>query len=227
MGQEVHANSPLDLYCNESSVNNDASTWGIVPANIGQLLAPQPVQAHSNDYGVTLGIAGMAMLQGSWFGSCGEDWVWFMDAATKVVRRDNNDNKLLRALPNWDNLVGATRRSWKRPTVWNGPVYANSNSYADANVVYGRHAKSGKLFAVWRNRRATVTLRSGETVTGVQCADEYFIESGNCASHVKARGRAVTLTGSGQVGLGYILTTAVVASSRVGRLLAAGGEPGH
>ena len=55
-----------------------------------------------------------------------------------------NAIQLLHALPNWDNLLNATNRSW------NGSAYASSNSYADSNIVYSRHPKTGKLFVVFR-----------------------------------------------------------------------------
>ncbi|KXK25427.1 MAG: hypothetical protein UZ01_03358 [Candidatus Brocadia sinica] len=120
--------------------------------------------------------------------------------------------KLIRCLPNWDNLnnVPLTDRSW------DGSVYRSTKSYASSDVMYSRQPKTGKLFAVFNTTNGVVKLNAGETVTGVQRADSYFIESGDGSADVDILGDEIRLKSgvsidvdatNGQVkGRGYIFT---------------------
>ena len=87
---------------------------------------------------MTLTTAGIAGRQESWFGSYGEANEWILSPGMNAIQ-------LLRAIPNWDNLTNAVNRSW------DGAVYSSSQSYADQAIVYSRHPKTGKLFAVFRS----------------------------------------------------------------------------
>lgn len=120
--------------------------------------------------------------------------------------------KLIRCLPNWDNLnnVPLTDRSW------DGSVYRSTKSYASSDVMYSRQPKTGKLFVVFVTKNGVVKLNAGETVTGVQRADGYFIESGDGSADVAIVGDEIRLKSgvsidvdatNGQVkGRGYIFT---------------------
>ncbi|GAN31511.1 hypothetical protein [Candidatus Brocadia sinica] len=120
--------------------------------------------------------------------------------------------KLIRCLPNWDNLnnVPLTDRSW------DGSVYRSTKSYASSDVMYSRQPKTGKLFAVFNTTNGVVKLNAGEAVTGVQRADSYFIESGDGSADVDILGDEIRLKSgvgidvdatNGQVkGRGYIFT---------------------
>lgn len=71
--------------------------------------------------------------------------------------------KLIRCLPNWDNLN-------KIPLdyhLWDDRVYQSTKSYASSDVIYSRHPKRGKLFAVFITRNGVVKLNPGEKVTSV------------------------------------------------------------
>ncbi len=203
-GQELHANTPFDHYYNEWGVNNDSSAFGIVPPGLVSVETLYPAGGHprgtnsGRDFDQVLTAAGTAGNQGSWFGSYGEDWYWIIES-NDVLATGMNAVQLLRAIPNWDNLVGATSRSW------NGAVYSSSNSYTDSTVVYSRHPKTGKLFVVFRSETAVLSLRTSETVVNVYCVDDLFIERGDCAGHFAVDDSEVRLAGSGQLNQGYIV----------------------
>jgi hypothetical protein len=110
---------------------------------------------------------------------------------------------LIRRLPAWDNQMNVPLSSRS----WDGTTYHSPNSHADGHVIYSRHAKTGKLFVVFLDSSGTVTLRDGESVTSVQRADGYFMESGDGIADVSIVGTAITLSNLAYLGEGYILTT--------------------
>jgi len=187
-------------YFNEwgGAYNND---FGTVPASMVSVEVAYPpswpAPGNRNDFGQTLTAAGIAGSRGAWFGAYGE--------TLNPVQADgsgfmNNAIQLLRAIPNWDNLRGATRRSW------DGRVYKSSNSYADANVVYSRHGKNGKPFVVFRNTSGVVRLRPGASVTSVKRADKLFVEAADGEADLSISGGRVRLANPAYVNVGYILT---------------------
>jgi hypothetical protein len=193
-----------DHYFNEwgGSYNN---SFGVIPASMVSVEVtyppgyPSPPDAgNRNDFDQTLAAAGIAGSGGAWFGSYGETLNEVQSDGTGFM---NNAIQLLRAIPNWDNLRGATWRSWQ----WR--LYKSSNSYADANVVYSRHGKNGKLFAVFRNTSGVVQLRPGESVTSVMRADKLFIEAADGATDLSISDGQVRLANPAYVNVGYILTT--------------------
>ena len=188
-----HLSAPFDLYYNEkgSLQTDSASDFGIIPPNRVAVSLPANDQ-FNNDYLQALKTAGIAMKQGSWFG-------WFARAKPSQT---SNGVQLLRALPNWDNLVHATARSWNPATL----VYQTSNSYADANVVYSHHPKTGKLFVVFQQQQGAVQLRPGETITDVRRVDNLFIETTDGFTDLTITDSHVTLTNTQHVREGYILT---------------------
>ncbi len=201
--QELHANTPMDHYYSESGEHQNVSQWGIVPANMVSLEVPYPAVASGSgkDFNLNFAVSGQAAVQGSWFGSYGEDheWIFTIGPGGNSITPGMNAIQLLRAMPNWDNLMGAANRSW------NGLVYSSTNSYASSDVVYSRHPKTGKLFVVFRSGTAVLPLRASETVASVYCVDGLFIERGDCAGHFAVNDSEVRLAGSGQLNQGYIV----------------------
>ncbi len=119
--------------------------------------------------------------------------------------------KLVRCIPNWDNLnaVLLADRSW------DGSIYQSTKSYISSDVMYSRHPKTGKLFAVFLTTTGVIKLNAGETVTSVQSADGYFMEGGDGSSDVTISGSEISLNGSVSIGTdasgnstgkGYIFT---------------------
>ncbi|WP_347275774.1 hypothetical protein, partial [Candidatus Kuenenia sp.] len=135
----------------------------------------------------------------NWFGRFG-DTVDMPDfgSITKVDSR----LKLIRCIPNWDNLnnVPLSERSW------DGSVYQSTKSYADSDVMYSYHPKTGKLFAVFLTLSGAITLNAGETAISVQRTDGYFIESVDGSADVSIVGNEIRLKSKDNIGKGYIFT---------------------
>jgi hypothetical protein len=191
--QSRHSVAPFDLYYNEngSLPTNSASDFGVIPPDrVGVSLPADDLS--NNDYLQALKTAGIAMKQGSWFG-------WFARANPSQT---GNGVQLLRALPNWDNLVRASGRSWNPTTL----VYQTSNSYADPNVAYGRHPQTGKLFVVFQNLQGVLQLQPGKVVTGVQRVDKLFIEAADGRADLAIAGSRISLRNASNLGKGYVVT---------------------
>ncbi|MDR4507113.1 MAG: LamG domain-containing protein [Candidatus Brocadiaceae bacterium] len=153
--------------------------------------------------------AAKAGIHGSWY-----NWYnrYSDDPKFTAITRLYPHFKLIRCLPNWDNLnkVPLAERSW------DGKVYQSTHSYADDDVMYSRQPKTGKLFAVFMTKNGVIRLNRGETVTSMQHTDGYFIESGNASADFNITGDEIRLrdnvriavdSNNGQVeGNGYIFT---------------------
>ncbi|OOP57492.1 MAG: hypothetical protein AYP45_03110 [Candidatus Brocadia carolinensis] len=127
--------------------------------------------------------------------------------------------KLVRCIPNWDNLnsIPLASRSW------DGSVYRSTKSYISSDVMYSRHPKTGKLFAVFNTTNGVIKLNTGESVTSVKRTDGYFIETVDGSADFTISGNEIRLkstvaipvdSSNGQVkGNGYIITLAGTSSS--------------
>src|SRR3990170_5124335 len=135
----------------------------------------------------------------NWFGRFGgtRDMPDFKSIAKVYPRL-----KLIRCLPNWDNLnnVPLTDRSW------DGSVYHSTKSYVSSDVMYSRHPKTGKLFAVFLTLSGIITLNAGETVTSVERTDGFFVESGDGSADVNITGNEIRLKSRKDIGKVYIFT---------------------
>lgn len=208
-----HPQVPLDFYYNEqpfvvdpeadicSNIGTDTnpvSMWGGIPPHLGAVQLSHSCNflrcyhSTATPNRCSLHILGNAAKNGAWFGSYGGGG----------PIRETNAVQLSRAIPNWDNLVNATGRTWNASTF----VYSSSNSHADPNIIYGRQWKNGKLFVVWNTIAGKITLRSGETINSVKCTNSIFVETTDCTSHVTQTGNQVSLNNSANVGKGYVIT---------------------
>ena len=183
--------------------------------------------------------------------------------------------KLASAIPNWDNLNSISNRTCSEcgkvelrnssamtvigsnNTPYNTPekiIYdsydasGRQQSHIDQDVMYSRHWKTGKLFAVFNTTNGVINLKPGERVQSVQRVDGYFVEStGATGDFIDLSRSQIALkstvaiptdssnnavTGSTQVvGLGYIfavtgtgnaapaITSALIAAGTVGTAL--------
>ena len=180
-------------------------------------------QSNKVSVGTNTVIAAKAGINGAWYN-------WFGRFGL-----DNNSNsdmpdfasitevyprlKLVRCIPNWDNLNNVPVDGSSR--TWNGSVYESYKdgklrSYISSNVMYSRHPKTGKLFAVFNTTNGVIKLNTGESVTSVKRTDGYFIETVDGSADVTIMGNEIRLKSSvtidvdssnGQVkGKGYIIT---------------------
>jgi hypothetical protein len=200
---------PLDLLYNESGIakNNNPAVWGIIPPAAVSVQLPYDANtadgfnadhALDKDYPTALKTLGPAAAVGAWFGWYGES----------KVENSTNSTQLARALPNWDNLVGATTRLWDPVKL----VYRSSNSYADPNIIYGRHAKTGKIFVVFQNTQGMLTLRPGESVVDVKRVNQIFLETTDGGADFAITGTSVTLLNNQNAKKGYIFSVSSVSN---------------
>ncbi len=157
-------------------------------------------------------IAAKAGINGAWY-----DWFGRFGGSNTMPGFKNITEvyprlKLVRCIPNWDNLNGIPLAyRW-----WDGDVYQSMNSSISRDVMYSRQPKTGKLFAVFLTNDGIIRLSGGEMVTSVSRIDGYFMESGDGSDDVELTGSEIRLksgisidvdTGNGQVkGNGYIFT---------------------
>lgn len=146
-------------------------------------------------------LAAKAAINGAWFnwfgqfGNSGE--TPYFKGITEVYPR----LKLIRCLPNWDNLnnVPLNERSW------NGKVYQSTRSYASSDVLYSRHPKTGKLFAVFLTMNGTIKLNDDETVASVHCTDDLLVESEDALADFTMTRNEIRLKNREGVDKGYII----------------------
>ncbi|MBE7445006.1 MAG: hypothetical protein HS132_07065 [Planctomycetia bacterium] len=91
--------------------------------------------------------------------------------------------KLIRCLPNWDNLN--TVRLGDRS--WDGSVYKSTKSYARRYYVFTTSEDREIICSVLTLSEA-ITLNTGELVTSVECANGFFVESGDGSGDVVITG---------------------------------------
>ncbi|OGR49909.1 MAG: hypothetical protein A2X37_12020 [Elusimicrobia bacterium GWA2_66_18] len=175
-------------------------------------------------------IAAKAGVNGAWYN-------WFLNLALGNMSSTFTDSvanvyprlKLIKCIPNWDNLnaiaVDSSHRAWNKSTT--DPVYdsydANGyqQSHIDKDVMYSRHWKTGKLFAVFTSTSGVIQLKPGEALASIRSANEYFEEnlidaSGDVSTaaagdHLEIKLKstfdiAIDTANSQIKGVGYILT---------------------
>ncbi|KAB2834092.1 MAG: hypothetical protein F9K48_07000, partial [Candidatus Brocadia sp.] len=162
-------------------------------------------------------IAAKAGINGAWYNWFGS----FMAAGafpdfqsiTEVYPR----LRLIRAIPNWDNLnnIPLANRSWDG-SIYQSTKNGNLQSYISSDVMFSRHWKNGKIFAVFNTINGVIKLNAGETVTSMQNTDGYFVESGDASADFNITGNEIRLKSSVTIdvdssnsqikGKGYIFT---------------------
>ncbi|MBE7444944.1 MAG: hypothetical protein HS132_06750 [Planctomycetia bacterium] len=146
--------------------------------------------------------AAKAGVNGAWYNWCGQSGGVGDMSDFKGITEIYPRLKLIRCLPNWDNLntVPLGDRSW------DGSVYKSTKSYANGDIMYSRHPRTGKLFAVFLTLSGAITLNTGELVTSVECANGFFVESGDGSGDVVITGDEIRLKSRKDIGKGYIFT---------------------
>ncbi|MFZ4724246.1 MAG: hypothetical protein ACOYMD_02255 [Paludibacter sp.] len=81
--------------------------------------------------------------------------------------------KLIRVLPNWEN-INVTPISSR---TWNGVVYKSPNAYASDSAISVIQPKTGKQFIVFLKSTAVVDLPAGKTVKSISLTDGLFREA--------------------------------------------------
>ena len=81
--------------------------------------------------------------------------------------------KLIRVLPNWENINSTPITS----RTWNGVVYKSPNAYASDSAISVIQPKTGKQFIVFLKSTAVVNLPAGKTVKSISLTDGLFRET--------------------------------------------------
>lgn len=138
-------------------------------------------------------IAAKAAINGAWYNWYGQ---WGIGGTSMPNFQDIRDVyprlKLVRCVPNWDNLskVPLASRSW------DGGVYESDQSYLSRDIIYSRQPKTGKLFVVFLTHQGAVRLAPNERVVSVSRADGYFQEAGDGRSDMNWMGQELRLKSS-------------------------------
>lgn len=147
-------------------------------------------------------IAAKAGINGAWynwFGQFGskDDMLNFQNIKEVYPRL-----KLIRCLPNWDNLntVPLNERSW------DGNSYRSTTSYANRDVIYSRHPKTGELFAVFLTTNGVIKLKEDEIVTSVQRTNDLFFGSEDGLADFNVTEKEIRLKSRDNIDKGYIFT---------------------
>lgn len=100
--------------------------------------------------------------------------------------------KLIRCVPNWDNIneVALDKRSW------DGTVYKSPLSFISSDLIYSRHPKTKRLFAVFLNANGKITLDQNRSIQSIERADEFFIEAGDAMADFIIEGNTVSIKSS-------------------------------
>ena len=200
----ISQEEPSTLFADDNNIYN--SGMNITKDMVGISQVSQSAEYENRLYNAKAAINGG---WSNWFGLFGEgkNTPYFSTIVNVYPRL-----KLIRCIPNWDNLnsISLSDRSW------DGSVYQSTKSYISSDVLYSRHPKTGKLFAVFNTTNGVIKLNTGETVTSMQNTDAYFIESGDASADFDITGNEIRLKSSVTIdvdssnnqikGKGYIFT---------------------
>ncbi|MFZ4581374.1 MAG: hypothetical protein ACOYM7_01875 [Paludibacter sp.] len=87
--------------------------------------------------------------------------------------------KLIRVLPNWENMNNTPQADRK----WNGVVYKSSNAYASDSAISVIQPKTAKQFVVFLKSTGVVDLPAGKTVKSISSTDGLFYEVSDAKSN--------------------------------------------
>jgi len=119
---------------------------------------------------------------------------------------------LLRAIPSWDNLRGATGRTWTEGT----DIYTSTNSFISQQMAWSRHKdyeQNHKLFFTKHSGTGlTFNLLSTEKIVDAKCTTFYFLEvqdngtpTATCVTgYVSQSGNVVTIGANAVNDDGYV-----------------------
>lgn len=144
--------------------------------------------------------AAKAALKGSWFSWYGRfggtgDMPGFQSVKEVPARL-----KLIRMLPNWENLNGTPLDQ----RTWNGAAYKSPSAYASPDVIALKQPYTNKLFIVFLTENGKVEIPEGKKVMSFYSTDELFIENGNVRDKISITDRNIAPLNEGNLNNGYI-----------------------
>jgi len=168
--------------CLDSMVPAFVGKTGCLPANIVSVdVLYGWYSAISDNYQESMGkyfeqhlyAAGIAATQGSWFGWYGEDNLDnFFEENSQLMQVYTNDLQLLRAIPNWDNLMGIS--IGKRTFNKENNSYNSPNSFFSPEVIYSRMPYTGELYVVFVTMDGVLRLEKNEKIIDARFSNFIF-----------------------------------------------------
>lgn len=146
-------------------------------------------------------LAATAAIQGSWFS-------WFgrfgggsgnmpdFQSISEVPAR----LKLIRAMPNWENINKTAIISRK----WDGVTYRSPTAFASASFIAARQPQTGKIFFVVLTPEAHIPV--GSSKFRIYRTDSFFRETKAVENDFVYKDGYLTLKNANELGKGYILT---------------------
>jgi hypothetical protein len=149
-----------------------------------------------------LAIVGNAAINGGWTSFFGRWGGTDGTPSYKRVYEVPDGLKLIRVIPNWDNIakIPLLSRSWD----FVNNIYWSPNSYADLNIIAARHPDTKEIFLVF--------LDNSESI-GISGISEIWSTNGTFQKVVRAdsdfsyNGVYLTLLDSANEGKGYVIKT--------------------
>ena len=146
-------------------------------------------------------IAAKASINGAWFNWYGRFGGSGNMPAYRNIFEIPPRLKLIRMVPNWENLSGIPLSERH----WDGEVYSSPNAYVSKDIICSRQPKTGKIFVVFLTNEGVVKLPSGKTVKNIYHTDDFFMESGDAIPDVTISSGTVRLNGNSGIEKGYII----------------------
>ncbi len=168
------------------------------------LIAPDHVASTTPDrYGEADNrlFAAKAALKGAWFSWYGRfggtgDMPGFQSVKEVPARL-----KLIRMLPNWENL---NRTTFDQRT-WNDTVYKSPTAFASPDVIALKQPDTNKLFIVFLTEKGKAEIPEGSKITSIYATDELFIEDNEAVDEITINGSYIAPNNEGSLNKGYIV----------------------
>ncbi|MEQ1560426.1 MAG: hypothetical protein ABL933_16005 [Methyloglobulus sp.] len=186
------------------------ASGGHIPANKMSVAGKYAFLGSPNDTGAIgeaymmqhYSAAGVGASQGSWFGWYGQAQVDLRNSWGRLVH--TNAMMLLRAIPNWENLVGTP--VWNRYYNWSTYQYWSPNNQFSKSAIQGWNPINKTLYAVFMDKYGQIDLKGG-TIKTAYFADEVFNATSQSAlSCLSSLSGAATLTCANKVKQGIRIT---------------------
>lgn len=184
-----------DYLCSESAridFVNDPKVLAIMPAN--KMCSDTP---DTSDHLENVKIAGTLAVKGAWFtwfGRMGGSGTFQLVTSIRLLP---DRLKLLRQLPNWDNLNGVPLNH----RVYINNTYKSTLSYADNNILYSLNPKNHLLYVVVLNQSAPLPFNNYNSIFMV---DNLFGITGKQILTEERNGK-LYLANPDDVGLGFVV----------------------
>ena len=158
-----------------------------------------PNQRDTESHGRLL--AGHAGKYGAWMA-----WYFRFNENSVTLDKVAPQEKLVRVVPNWDNIAGVPLN--RRKLDMRDTTYVSPNSRLDGKVMQSRHPETGKIFAIFLSDSGKVKLDSREKLVAAHRTDSrLLIESVDGMAELTVAKGSITLRNKAHLGQCYILTT--------------------